>query len=95
MLAQQALRDGGPSTVEKTDFILRRLLARPAWDQERPIIEQSLTRLLDDYRQHPDDARQLLSVGESPRDETLDATTLAAWTMLTNELMNLDEVLNK
>ena len=43
----------------------------------------------------PEDAQQLVSVGESPPDSTLDSATLAAWTMLANELMNLDEVLNK
>ena len=35
------------------------------------------------------------AVGESKADTAMDATTLAAWTMLANELMNLDEVLNK
>ena len=34
-------------------------------------------------------------MGESKPDESLDATQLAAWTMLVNELLNLDEVLNK
>ena len=33
--------------------------------------------------------------GEAKSDAALDPPTLAAWTMLTNELMNLDEVLNK
>ena len=41
------------------------------------------------------DAAELLAVGESKADTACGAPTLAAWTMLTNELMNLDEVLNK
>ena len=44
---------------------------------------------------HPADAKQLIAVGESKPDPALDVSTLAAWTMLANELMNLDEVLNK
>ena len=44
---------------------------------------------------HPDDAQSLVSVGESRPDDALAPTTLAAWTMLANELLNLDEVLNK
>ena len=51
--------------------------------------------MLEYYQQHVDEAQQLLSVGESPRDDSLDVSTRAAWTMLANELMNLDEVLNK
>jgi hypothetical protein len=72
-----------------------RLLARPLRDRERPIVEASLADLLAYYQTHPDDATKLLDVGESKRDESLDAATHAAWTMLTNQLMNLDEVLNK
>jgi hypothetical protein len=34
-------------------------------------------------------------VGQSPRDPSLDTAELAAWTMLVNQLMNMDEVLNK
>ena len=34
-------------------------------------------------------------MGETKADPSLDAATLAAWTMLANEMMNLDEVLNK
>ena len=42
-----------------------------------------------------DEAKQLLAVGESPADASLDAATLAGWTMLANEVMNLDEVVSK
>ena len=58
-------------------------------------METSLAELLTYYRDHLDDAKKLLAVGESKRDETLDPATHAAWTMLANQLMNLDEVLNK
>ena len=44
---------------------------------------------------HPDDAKKLIHVGESKPDPKLDSTTLAAWTMTANEMMNLDEVVNK
>jgi hypothetical protein len=40
------------------------------------------------------DARKLITVGDSQPRAT-DAVQLASWTMLTNELMNLDEVLCK
>ena len=38
---------------------------------------------------------KLIAVGESKADPALDPATLAAWTMTANEVMNLDEVLNK
>ena len=44
------------------------------------------------YKEHPDDAKKLVNFGDSKADASLDPTELAAWTMLCNELMNLDEV---
>ena len=39
--------------------------------------------------------RSLLSVGESKANETLLPSQFAALTMVANQMMNLDEVLNK
>ena len=47
------------------------------------------------YTAKPEEAKKLIAFGESKADATLDAGELAAWTMLVNQLMNLDEVLNK
>jgi len=58
-------------------------------------VQNSLNDLLAYYKDHPEDARKLLGFGESKSDPGMDIQRLAAWTMLTNELMNLDEVLNK
>ena len=44
---------------------------------------------------HEDDAKKVIAIGESKPEEKLPPTQLAAWTMATNELLNLDEVLNK
>ena len=73
----------------------RRLLARPFRAEEVPVVRETLTDLLAHYRARPAEAGKLLAVGESRTDPTVDPPTLAAWTMLANELMNLDEVLNK
>jgi hypothetical protein len=70
-------------------------LARPFRGAERPVLEASLKDLSGYYQAHPEDARALVGVGDSKADPALDVPTLAAWTMLANELMNLDEALNK
>jgi hypothetical protein len=94
-LAQTALKDGGATDASRIDFVAQRLLARSIRPAEMKIVQGSLTDLLANYKTRPDEARKLINVGESRPDAALDAGTLAAWTMLVNELMNLDEVLNK
>ncbi len=94
-LAQAALKQGGESPESRLDFIARRLIARPLRAEEQQAVHATVNDLLAYYQSHGEDAKQLLTVGESPVDPSLDAPTLAAWTMAVNELLNLDEVLNK
>lgn len=94
-LAQRALKDGGATLDSRLDFIAKRLLARSLQPDEQRAVQTSLQALIEYYTAHPDQAQQLLTVGESKADSTLAPPLLAGWTMLTNELLNLDEVLNK
>lgn len=92
-LAQLALKQG--STAEdRLDFVARRLLCRSLRPQEFKITLSVLNDLLAHYEAAPKDAEALIAVGESKADCTKPAE-LAAYTMTVNQLMNLDEVLNK
>ncbi|HEV3004952.1 MAG TPA: DUF1553 domain-containing protein [Pirellulales bacterium] len=94
-LATGAIHKGGETAAGKVDWMALRLLARPLTAEEQLVAQATLTDLETYYAAHGDDAQQIVAVGESKADATIDAATLAAWTMLANELMNLDEVLNK
>jgi hypothetical protein len=94
-LAQRALTEAGESFGERLRFVALRLLARELQAEEQAIVKHSLEELSAYYETHVEDAKQLIAVGESKADESLDPATLAAWSMLVNELMNLDEVLCK
>ena len=94
-LAGRTLKDGGSTPEGRIEFLATRLLARPLRPEESSVASASLADLSAYYQAHPDDAKALISVGESAPDPALEPGTLAAWTMLANELMNLDEVLNK
>jgi hypothetical protein len=94
-LAQRAIKEAGEKDEDRLDYVARRLLARPLRPAESAIVKSSLADLLAHYKDHPDDAKQLIATGESKADPALDPPMLAAWTMVANELMNLDEVLNK
>ncbi len=94
-LAERTLLEGGSSADTRLDFLARRILLRPLRPDETTIVLASLVDLMAYYGAHPEDAKLLVEVGESPTDGTLPPNELAAWTMLANELLNLDEVLNK
>jgi hypothetical protein len=94
-LAQRAITNVGTKDEDRFDYVSRRLLSRPLRPAELAIVKSSLNDLLAHYKNHSDEAKQLISTGESRADASLDPTVLAAWTMVINELLNLDEVLNK
>jgi len=91
LLAQQALQ----SKKDALGFMAERLLARPLTREERKIISANADELLAHYKARPQEAAELLAVGEMKPDKKIDPPTLAAYTLVANELMNLDEVLNK
>ena len=47
------------------------------------------------FEQDPEGARQLLSVGESKRDEGLSVAEHAAWTIVTSIILNLDVTITR
>jgi hypothetical protein len=94
-LAETALKEGGDKVDSRIDVVARRLLARPLKAEETKVVQGTLDDLLAWYKAHPADAKKLLAVGASKADPAADPAELAAWTMLANEMMNLDEVLNK
>ena len=47
------------------------------------------------YTKRPDAAKELIDVGETRPDPQLNPSELAAWTMIGNVILNLDEVMTK
>ncbi len=76
-------------------FIAQRLLARSLTGQEQAIAEGAFSDYRAHYSANPDHAEKMLTLGDSAPDPSLPVSEFAAYTLLTNQLMNLDEVLNK
>jgi hypothetical protein len=93
-LAQNAIK-AAKNTDGRLQWLAERLLARHWESEELDIAKSSLTELQSLFAGQPEAATRLISVGESKADRTISSAVLAAWTMLVNEMMNLDEVLNK
>jgi hypothetical protein len=63
--------------------------------QELTILSASVERTLGDFQRDPEAAKQLLAVGESKTDSSIDPADLAAFSTLASTLLNLDETINK
>jgi len=94
VLAQSAIKSSADEAA-RIDFIGRHVLARPFTEKEATILKSSVASLRDVYVKSPDDAKSLLTVGDMKPDAAINPAELAAWTMLCNQVLNLDESLNK
>jgi hypothetical protein len=94
-LAERTLAESSADRKDTLQHLAMRLLARPFDAAELAIVEKSLDELTAGYKAKPDEAKKLLAFGESKPDSKRDPIELAAWTMLGNQLLNLDEVLTK
>lgn len=95
VLAAGALTAQQPSDDDRLQWIAHRVVCRPLRSEELAIVRSSLKNLSDYYSANDAEAQKLVKLGESKAGADLPAGQLAAWTMLCNELLNLDEVLNK
>lgn len=94
-LVERIFAEGGPTTESRITHLYRTLLSRPPDADELRLVAANLERQRELYRADPTAARKVVTTGESrpkglaPDDET------AAWTMVANLLLNLDETLNR
>lgn len=95
VLAQAALLHGKKDPKKTLDFIGQRILSRNFIPIEKEILFSDLNEFLKYYNLNGDDAKILTSIGVTKRDESVDVIALAAWTIVCNQVMNLDEALNK
>jgi len=79
----------------QVDYMSSRLIARRFGPKEKEVIARSYADFFNYYQAHKADASKLLALGESKADASLPVDKFAALTVLANELLNLDEVLNK
>ncbi len=95
VFAQRILLEGGPQPQDQLAFAFQLATARPPTDAERTRLLQFHDRQLAEFQRDPQAADQLLAVGAAPRPPHLDRARLAAWMMVANVLLNLDETLTK
>jgi hypothetical protein len=90
-LAQQVLRLAGSEPSERIDRMFRYVVARYPDTTERGELIAVLNRFVERYANDAGSATKLITMGQSKPAKTVDARELAAYTLLANLILNLDE----
>jgi mono/diheme cytochrome c family protein len=94
-LAGRTLKAGGATPEARLTYMFRLTTGRLPQAKEMTELIAAYRDHLATFRRDAAKAKQLINVGELKPDSSLDPSELAAWTMIANLLLNLDEVLNK
>jgi hypothetical protein len=94
-LAERLIKQGGKQPEQRIQYLSELVLSHDPSPQMASVLEHSLNDMQAHYAADPSAARDLVAVGEKPRDGAIPAPELAAWTMVVSEVFNLDETLNK
>ena len=94
MLAEKSLQ-AATHLDGRLTHAFRRVLGRRPTDYDLDALRQMHDRQLAIYQADGDAAKQLVSVGEYPRDESLDPAEHAALSSVCLAILNLDEALTR
>ncbi len=94
-LASRTLEEAKGDPAQRARFAFRLATARDPDPEEVKILSEQAKQELSRYRRDRDAAEKLIHVGESPVDPKLKPAELAAWTMVTSTILNLDETITK
>ncbi len=94
-LAERILSEEGGSPDDRVSFLFRTVLSRRPTTDETAIVLACLARQQALYQAEPELAKQLVSTGESVPRNCAPVEETAAWTMIANLVLNMDETLNR
>ena len=94
-LAQRTLLTKGLNDETRLALAFRRCTGRNPDQDELTRLQSRLAALRARFKGSPDEAKKLLTIGESMPDASVAIDELAAWTSLCNVMLNLDETISK
>jgi hypothetical protein len=95
VLATRALAASAVDDAARIDWLFRTVLARGPEPAEARVVAESLAAHRDRYAADPAAAGKLIRHGDAPPPAHVPPAELAAWTLVGNTLLNLDEALTR
>jgi hypothetical protein len=95
LIAERVLKEGGESMEDQLNYAFRLLTSRKLNEEELPLMQELYQEEYEKYLGDTAGAADLLQVGYYPRESALPLPKVAALTVVTNIMMNYDEVYTK
>ena len=92
-VAERMIREGGQTAAEQLNFGFRLILSRAPTKGEQQILLRDFRNYLEKFRKDTKGATGLLAIGQKQRDAKLPTPAVAAWAMVANTILNLDEAI--
>ena len=93
--AARIMKDGGKTAEDKIIFAFRSATGRKPTAAEIAVVLDVYETHRQHFQNHQKEAKKLLSIGDTKLDKKLGLVEHAAWTMVANLLLNLDETITK
>ena len=94
-MAERMMREGGSSPAERISFAMQLVTAQPPGAEASEILVDSYNYYRDLFSSDQKAALDYLAQGESPRNEKLNPSELAAYSTVASLILNLDTAVTK
>ncbi len=94
-LAGRMISEGGSTAKERLLFAYKAVLSRAPSSRELSILTSTLDQHLTRYAADPEAAKESIAFGDSKPPEKANPGELAAYTLMANLILNLDETVNR
>jgi hypothetical protein len=91
----RVMQNGGATVADRVKYAFRVCLARNPTETELERMTKAFETELEHFLKKRADANQLVNIGATPPPANVDLLELAAWTVISQVLLNLDETITK
>ena len=95
LMGQRMMTEGGSKPEDRLAFGLRLATGRRPDESETRLLRDNFQMQLRYFQGHPQEAAKLLAVGDKPADTTLKPDELAAYSIVSSLILNMDEAITK
>ena len=93
--AQRILKSSATTFQDRVNWAFEMATGHPADSLRQDVLKEAYDFQKEKFSKEPNRAEDLLKIGESTRDTSIDSKEHASWTVLASMILNLDETLNR